>query len=241
MTRLGGVDVLREVREGRVPEAVARREKLVALRQEALSLVDAQGLLETRACWRVVPLDGTPGDAGWLCVDGQRLQAPWLVPASGTLTAVACAVATLGSGLEQAVAQLFRERRASLAVALDSVGNELLHALSRRVQDRLWAEVRRQGLDVAGELRAGDPGLALTAQRTVLQLARADEIGVTLTRTMMMNPTKSTSIVQGVGLALPAQTWSRCDHCRSRARCALVAATAAAAASASPTATVPNG
>jgi hypothetical protein len=75
---------------------------------------------------------------------------------------------------------------------------------------------------VAGELRAGDPGLQLQAQQTVLQLAGAADIGLSLTSTMMMNPTKSTSIVQGVGLALPAQTWSRCDHCRSRERCNLV-------------------
>jgi hypothetical protein len=80
----------------------------------------------------------------------------------------------------------------------------------------------KQGLCVAGELRAGDPGLALKAQQTVLDLAGAEAIGVRLTSTLMMNPTKSTSIVQGVGLELPPQAWSRCDSCRSRERCALV-------------------
>jgi len=124
--------------------------------------------------------------------------------------------------MEQRVAALFAERRASLAVALDGVANELLWALSRRVQDRLLAAMRRHGLCVAGELRAGDPGLALKAQQVVLDLAGAQRIGVSLTTTLMMNPTKSTSIVQGVGLNLPVQTWSRCDSCRSRDRCALM-------------------
>jgi hypothetical protein len=82
-------------------------------------------------------------------------------------------VATLGDGMEQRVAALFAERRASLAVALDGVANELLWALSRRVQDRLLAAMRRHGLCVAGELRAGDPGLALKAQQVVLDLAGA--------------------------------------------------------------------
>lgn len=216
------VDVLRDVLAAPVPAVVARRERLVALRAEALALVERRGLVQARACWRVVAIDGEPGGEGWLCLDGERLQAPWLIPATGRLTAVACAVATLGDALERQVAALFAERRAALAVALDGVGNELLFALSRRMQDRLWAEVRRQGLDMAGELRAGDPGLALTAQRTVLQLAGAEAIGVAVTHTMMMNPTKSTSVVQGVGLALPAASWSRCDHCRSRERCTLV-------------------
>ncbi|HMW22891.1 MAG TPA: hypothetical protein PKC59_05610 [Burkholderiaceae bacterium] len=222
MTVLTDVDVLRDVAAGRVPPQVARRDKLVALRAQAMDLVREQGLLQTRASWRIVPLDGEPGEAGSLCMDGQRLQAPWLVPSSGRLTAVACAVATIGDALEQHVGELFAQRRAALGVALDSLGNELLFALSRRVQDRLWAEARKQGLTVAGELRAGDPGLQLQAQHTVLQLAGAADIGVALTRTLMMNPTKSTSIVQGVGLALPVQTWSRCDHCRSRERCNLV-------------------
>lgn len=219
---LRDVDVLREVERGRVPSAVARRERLVELRREALALVHDDGLLQARASWRIVPLEGAPGEAGRLCVDGRSIHAPWLVPESGTLTGVACAVATIGDAIERRVGELFAERRASLAVALDGVGNELLFALSRRVQDRMLAQARRQGLDIAGELRAGDPGLRLQAQQTVLDLAGAAHIGIGLTRTLMMNPTKSTSIVQGVGLALPAQRWSRCDHCPSRERCALV-------------------
>lgn len=218
---LDSVDVVREVRLGHVPPQVARREKLVALREEALAMVDQSGLVQPRGSWRIVPLEGEPGQAGRLCLEGREIEAPWLVPTSGRLTAVACAVATLGPGLDERVSALFAERRASLAVALDSVGNELLFALSRKLQDRLWADARRQGLTVAGELRAGDPGLQLQAQRTVLALAGADRIGLTLTHTMMMNPTKSTSIVQGVGHELPPQSWSRCDTCRSRDRCSL--------------------
>lgn len=228
MGRLQGVDLLREVRGARVPAGTSRRPRLGALRDEALELVAAESLAQARAVWRIAALDGEPGREGVLCVDGQRLDAPWLVPASGRLTAVACAVCTIGDALETRVAALFAERRASLAVALDSVGNELLFALSRRVQDRMLAEARRLSLTVAGELRAGDPGLALDAQRTVLDIAGAAEIGVELTRAMMMRPNKSTSIVQGVGLALPVQTWSRCDDCPSRARCQIAAEASAA-------------
>jgi hypothetical protein len=221
MPLLDNVDVVAEVMRGRVPAAVARRDKLVALRSEALAMVGELDLVQARASWRVLPLEGQPGEAGWLCVDGELLQAPWLVPASGELTGVACAALTIGSKLEQQVSRLFEQRKASLAVVLDGVGNELLFALSRRVQDRMFAGVRRQGLTMAGELRAGDPGLALSAQQTVLRLADAQSIGVSVTHTQMMNPTKSTSIVHGVGRDLPKASWSRCDDCRSRERCAI--------------------
>jgi hypothetical protein len=222
MGRLDDVDVLREVERGRVPSAIARRERLVALRAEAIAMVRDDALLQARASWRIVPLEGEPGAAGRLCIDGRFIDAPWLVPDAGRLSGVACAVATIGDALEHRVGELFAQRRASLAVALDGLGNELLFALSRRVQDRMLAQAQREGLTVAGELRAGDPGLQLSAQETVLDLAGAADVGVALTRTMMMNPTKSTSIVQGVGHDLPVQRWSRCDHCASRARCALV-------------------
>jgi hypothetical protein len=38
----------------------------------------------------------------------------------------------------------------------------------------------------------------------------------------MMSPLKSTSMVLGVGIALPQTQWSRCDSCPSRDRCSIV-------------------
>lgn len=219
--RIEGYDVLGQVARSPVPARIARREKLVALREEAMALVRAESLVEARGIWRMALLEGEPGAAGWLCVDGEHLDAPWLVPESGRLTAVACAVLTIGPAIDERIRTLFDARQASLALALDGVANEMVFALSRRVQDHLLATVRRDGLTVAGELRAGDPGLALQAQSTVLKLAGAAAIGVDLTSTLMMRPTKSASIVQGVGVDLPAAKWARCDTCRSRDRCTL--------------------
>jgi hypothetical protein len=87
------------------------------------------------------------------------------------------------------------------------------------LQDRMLADARQQGLSMAGELRSGDPGLALETQRTVVRLADAQAIGIRLSAASMMYPVKSTSMVQGVGLALPAARWSRCDTCPNKARC----------------------
>jgi hypothetical protein len=198
-----------------------------ALRDQAVALARGEDLVQPRAAWRIVPLDSDPGTSGGLCAGGHRLEAPWLLPASGRLTAIACAVATIGDAIERCVASLFTERRAALALALDEVANDLLFALSRRVQDHLLAAVRRQGLTMAGELRAGDPGLALQEQPAVLALAGAESVGITLAGTLMMHPAKSTSIVHGVGHALPAVSWSRCDRCRSRSRCRVAQAAAA--------------
>lgn len=114
---------------------------------------------------------------------------------------------------------MFARRRASLALALDRIGNELLFALCRLVQDRMLADATCRGLTMAGELRAGDPGLALEAQASVLRLAHAETVGVSLTSGQFMRPVKSISMVLGVGVDLPPARWSRCDACPSRAKC----------------------
>lgn len=217
MPQVIGIDVLA------LAEAAAPRQPLsplrARLRREALVLARAEGLTDARASYRIVPLASAEG--GRLCLDGETLEAPWLMPDSGRLTAIACAVCTLGDTLERRVSGLFAERRAALGVALDSLANELLFALSRTVQDRILAAAGKAGLTMAGELRSGDPGLALSTQATVLRLAQGESIGVRVSAGGMMHPVKSTSLVQGVGLALPAVRWSRCDQCPSRARCAV--------------------
>ena len=83
---------------------------------------------------------------------------------------------------------------------------------------------------MSGELRAGDPGLALEAQGAVLRLSAAAGIGITLGESFLMHPLKSTTMVLGVGENLPASSWSRCDACTSRDRCGVRARALAAAA-----------
>ncbi len=221
-----GFDVLREVAavpplggDGRGSTIRLRR------RQEALELARAENLVDPAYSYCIVPLDAPAAD--WLHAGGEALHAPRLLPESGQLTGLACAVCTVGTRLEQRVGTLFAERRTSLALALDELGNELLFAVSRRAQDRLLADATRRGLRMAGELRAGDPGLALEAQAAVLRLAKAELIGVSVVNAgHLMHPLKSTSMVLGVGIDLPPANWSRCDECPRRNQCKLVARTA---------------
>jgi hypothetical protein len=186
-------------------------------RRGAIGLLAREGLLEAAFCYRIVPLDAPPSDV--LRVGGEALDALRLVPQSGRLTALGVGVLTLGPALERRASTLFEERRVSLALALDKLGNELLSALSRRVQDRIVIEARNAGLTAAGELRAGDPGLPLSAQSTVHRLAGAESIGVSVTPGQVLHPLKSMSMVLGIGIDLPAAHWSRCDDCPSAPRC----------------------
>jgi len=193
-------------------------------RRGAIDLLERDDLLDAAYSYRIVALDEPPSDM--LRAGGETLDALRLVPKSGQLTALGVGICTLGPALERCASALFAERRMSLALALDRLGNELLSALSRRVQDRIIIEARRRGLTTAGELRAGDPGLPLSAQTAVHRLAGAEEIGVSVTPGQVLHPLKSMSMVLGIGINLPPALWSRCDDCPSAPRCRMSGRTA---------------
>jgi hypothetical protein len=210
--------VLREVMHALPPGASGVKARF---RREALDLVAREDLIAPAYSFAITELDAPP--AAVLRAGGEMLFAPRLLPEQGTLTALACGVATIGARLERRIGDLFAARSVSLALALDEIGNELLFVVGRRLQDRMLTAGRQRGLTMAGELRPGDPGLALDAQPAVLRLAGAGSIGIRLTRGHLLHPIKSTSTVFGVGIDLPPAPWSRCDECRSRPTCKLVA------------------
>lgn len=221
-----GFDILRRAQQAPLngrPSAARMR-----LRAQALAMARADALVAAAFSYRIVDLDAPASPV--LRAGSESLEAPRLLPATGRLTALACAACTLGPALERRVSELFGERRVSLAMALDELGNELLFDISRIAQDRIQAEVSSRKLTMSGELRAGDPGLALEAQGAVLRLATADNIGISLGEGLLMHPLKSTTMVLGVGIDLPPADWSRCDTCNSRARCGVRARALAAAA-----------
>ena len=213
MASVRGVDLRREL--ANVPEGLSPVR--ARLRNEAIALILAEDLVEACYSYNIVPLQQPAGET--LYAGGESIQAPRLLPESGELTALGCGVCTLGPKLGARVTALFAERRASLAVSLDDVGNELLFALGRRIQDRMLSECYRKRLSMGAELRAGDPGLELASQAAVLRLAEADKIGVGLHGGHLITPLKSGSVVFAVGRNLPEVSWSRCDDCASKAKC----------------------
>jgi hypothetical protein len=215
MSELRSRPLLREVRTELAKHgAFPARERF---HREAEDLVERENLIAAAFSFRIAELDAPAADT--LYVDGETLYAPRLLPQTGELTALACGVVTLGPALEQRVASLFAERCISLALALDDLGNRLLLAATRHAQDRMLAAARAKSLSMSGELRPGDPGLALQAQAAVLRLAGAASIGVNVTRGHTLMPLKSITMVLGAGIELPPARWSRCDDCPSRSKC----------------------
>jgi hypothetical protein len=214
MASVRGVDLNRELATNPPAGMSAVRTRL---RNDAIALMQAEDLVDACYAYNIVAID--EADGGVFRAGGETISAPRLLPEAGELTALGCGVCTLGPRLEARISALFGEKRASLAVALDELGNEMLFALGRRIQDRMLSECYRKRLSMGAELHAGDPGLALDAQAAVLRLAEADKIGIGLHRGQLITPLKSGSVVFAVGRNLPAVSWSRCDSCPSSMKC----------------------
>lgn len=214
MPRVVGIDLMRELANNPPEDLSSVRTQL---RCDAIKLIQAENLVEAAYSYNIIPLDRPAAET--LHAGGETIHAPRLLPESGELTAIGCGVCTLGPRVEARCTSLFAERRASLALALDEVANEMIFTLSRRIQDRMLAETARRHLTMAGELNAGDPGLDISAQAAILRLAAGNTIGVELYKNKLMTPLKSTSMILGVGKDLPTVSWSRCDSCPSKGKC----------------------
>lgn len=170
--------------------------------------------------YRIVAVDTVRGDA--IDVGGAALDAPLLAAASGELTAVAAAACTLGAAVQERISALFATRRRSLALALDTVTNELLFRLADRALASIRREARRSGLAIGAEASPGDPGVPLGEQARVLALADAARIGVHATGAGMLAPMKSLSFLVALGPNLRRRAApGRCNCCPSRDRCTM--------------------
>jgi len=188
------------------------------VRQEAIAMVEEDGLAMPAYSYRSTEVRGTGGEL--LEFGAASICAPGLADVSSRLTAVTAVVCTLGPAIEERVSQLCAGRRLSLALALDRLGNELLMYTARQVMLMVRAEARKQGLSIGDAISPGGRGLQLDQQGTVVALADGARLGVRVIDQGMLHPVKSRSMVIGVGSGLTAKPLRRrCEGCSSRETC----------------------
>jgi len=152
--------------------------------------------------------------------DGSHMYAPLASAYFRGATHVGVGVSTLGDTLESQVAGLWESSDRLRGVLLDEIGTLALYRLSDRLEEKIQEEAARQGLEMSGVLNPGDDGFDLRAHELVLEISEGASIGVSVTSLGMLRPTKSISLVAGLGVNMPK--WNRaerCEHCKMRERC----------------------
>ena len=138
---------------------------------------------------------------------------PSLLPRAKEL---AVAVCTIGPKLEGEASDYFNQGEPLRGTLLDGIGSAAVDSLSEEACKLIAEEASSHGYEASSPISPGMSGLSITAQRQLLKLVPAREIGVSLTSAGIMVPRKSVSMVMGIGPQMVK--WTRAEVC---ARCHL--------------------
>ena len=193
--------------------------RMLARVSELLEQVEAEHWLHPRMSFGFRPV-ARIGPEGIEFPDGSQMYAPLAAQYFRNASHVGAGVCTLGNALERHVTGLFESSDRLRAVLLDEIGTLALYRLSDRLEEKIQEDAALQGLEMSGVLNPGDDGFDLRAHEMILEFSEGTSIGVSATSLGMLRPTKSISLVVGLGTNMPK--WShaeRCERCKMRDRC----------------------
>ena len=162
---------------------------LAALLREAVS--QAEAVLRCGVCWRKLPvtISGSVCDFGSFSVTSQKL-ALHLQDCRQVLLLAA----TVGVGLDRLIARTVRLSPAR-ALLLQAIGTERIEALC----DVFCAELSNRYGSLTSRFSPGYGDLPLTCQKEIFSLLECEKrIGLTLTESLLMSPSKSVTAFVGI-------------------------------------------
>lgn len=182
---------------------------------ELLESADSAHLLEPTTAYEIYPVTGMDPEKvlleGDAMVNGSLL--PSTFPEAKELAAIVC---TIGPGLEKQVTEYSQGGETLRAMLLDGIGSAAVDILAQEACRFISGEALKRGLQGSSPVNPGMPGLPITEQWNLLELAHAGNIGVSLTSSGVMVPRKSTSMIIATGPEM--KTWTQAEIC---ARCNL--------------------
>ncbi len=191
------------------------RPEIKSLIEELLTDVENNHLLEPAAAYEYYPVAGMSDNQ--ILLDGNKAvhgpALPAIFPGAQKLAVIVC---TIGLGLEEQATDYTKNGGALRGMMLDGIGSAAVDALVPKILKSIAADVSSRGYEISSPVNPGMPGFPMTEQWNLLELAKANEIGVSLTSSGILVPRKSVSMVIGIG---PEMTrWTQAEVC---ARCSL--------------------
>jgi len=182
---------------------------------ELLAEVEEKSLLEPAVAYGYYPI--TAMDADRISLEGDKaINAPLLPATFPEAKELIVLIATIGPRLEKQVTDYSKSGGALRGMVLDGIGTAAVDMLIPEALKSIAGEVSSRGYEISSPVNPGMPGFPMTEQWNLLELAPAQEIGVSLSSSGVLIPRKSTSMVIGIG---PKMTrWTQAEVCQ---RCSL--------------------
>lgn len=190
------------------------RPRLVAAAESVLD--EARSLLDPVAMYTILPVRDFYHQT--IVLDGgATFEGPLVARALAGATEVALLVCTIGPALEEQAGALFATDSVR-GMALDGAGNAAVGEVARLIVSKICDEALARGLGTGMYANPGQEGWPIEQQRVFFDLVPAQEIGVQLTKSCLMLPRKSVSIIVGLGPEMRPDAVV-CDFCSKRERC----------------------
>ncbi len=194
------------------------RPKVIELNQRILQ--EAAGLVRPTAIWQEVRISGS-GEQELFLENGLKLTSKLLARVAGIADNLILMAMTIGSFLEERIAEYNEAGQMLEAFTLDAAGSTFLAKSSVRVFEQIEARYKAEGMTATFPLGPGHSYWSgLNDVRVIINFLKADQIGISLTETNLMVPRKSLAFVMGVGRNLPDfKGKTHCDFCSLQKTC----------------------
>jgi len=142
-----------------------------------------------------------------------RFKSPKLSKTLGDSREIICFVATIGRPIEREVGRFLREKRLSEAYILDAVGSVTVEDMVERFQGYMDLRYKKERKASTLRFSPGYCDWSIKEQKKLFAVLDAEQVGIQLTESCLMNPRKSISGVFGISpLDLPR--YNPCSDCR---------------------------
>ena len=190
---------------GAAPDAATARAV-----EEAIALLN--GAVEPKQVSRRFPLTWLGGDS--MDIEGLRLDSRALAKNLAGCREVFLMAATLGLGPDRLIARAQAEGAMSRAMALQAAAAAMIEAWCDDVNAELARQAKARGRSLRPRFSPGYGDFSLEAQPGIFRLLGAQRnIGITLTDSLLMLPTKSVTAVIGIADAGEAACPAGCAAC----------------------------
>jgi len=130
------------------------------------------------------------------------------------------AVLTLGDGPDRAVQNAQQQGAYLKAMLLHDLAATVVETLRQQFCHQLEIEARQAGRYTSATLSPGESSWPIEEQAVIFSLVDAEQIGVTLTESLVMVPVKSLSLVIGEGQQEMGEGDAEpCGYCTIQERC----------------------
>lgn len=207
---------------GKIPGLRCRglmQQRVLDMLPDIIGDISNDNLIQPALAYNIIPVKSKNRDVVEL-EQGTCLHAPLLVHRLARASRLAFAVVTIGNTIAETINHLFKTGMQLKAILMEELANAYLFKLNMYLQQLVDEAAAAETLVASGALAPGDDGFDVTEQASVLKLAGAADINVSLSRSFMMKPRHSVSHVIGIGRKM--QRWTQvenCAECAARDRC----------------------